>query len=64
MIQFMPPCCMVKHDGNVILVTLADANVVHGLLAFRPRGPAHGLPLPFRVVYLKEGLCDELQYPR
>ncbi len=36
MIQFMPPCCMVKHDGNVILVTLADANVVQGPLAFRP----------------------------
>ena len=30
----------------------------------RVAGLAHGLPLPSRVVYLKEGLCDELQYPR
>ena len=80
MIQFTPSCCSVKHDGNVLLTTLEDANVVHGAagapaLTWRgldnqatsqPRvaGPAHGLPLPSRVFYLKEGLCDELQYPR
>ena len=80
MIQFMPSCCSVKHDANVLLATLAGANVVHGSVGapaltganwitsatLQPRvaGPAHGLPLPSRVVYLKEGLCDELQYPR
>jgi len=80
MIQFTPSCCSVKHDGNVLLTTLADANVVHGAVGapaltwrgldnqatLQPRvaGPAHGLPLPSRVVYLKEGPCDECQYPR
>ncbi len=79
MIQFMPSYCSVKHDGNVLLATLADADLVHGALAPRPywreldnhaasqppgAGPAHGLPLPSRVVFEQEGLCDELQYPR
>ena len=80
MIQFMPSCCSVKHDANVLLATLAGANVVHGSVGapapnwrkldnqatLQPRvaGPAHGLPLASRVVCSKEGLCDELQYPR
>jgi hypothetical protein len=67
MIQFTPSCCSVKHDGNVLLTTLADANVVHGAVGapaltwrgldnqatLQPRvaGPAHGLPLPSRVFY-------------